>query len=153
MANPERRPSVAAAAQRGKFESWDRSAIHAPLRADQIRPGRLEPGANVILRVISSKLGNTVPDPCQRVTHRNWYTPRSSLQNDPMSQSRRWPTISRIRGIASVRESTSEYPSCGVLDSKPPLVILEAGDVVEDDHSTLDLALVIPQGSGVDQHP
>src|SRR5208337_1814608 len=51
------------------------------------------------------------------------------------------------------RIDLGQYSSCGVLDSKPPLVILEAGDVVEDDHSTLDLALVIPQGSGVDQHP
>src|SRR5271157_124904 len=53
----------------------------------------------------------------------------------------------------SQRIDLGQYSSCGVLDSKPLLVILEAGDVVEDDHSTLDLALVIPQGSGVDQHP
>ena len=154
MPNPERKPSVAAAAQRGDFVSWDNSSIHAPLRATQTWPGRPSPGANMIVRRHLLKEWETCADSVpERHTPKLVYSlfespkrsdvPVQALADDFQNQGNR----------LGQRIDLGQHSSRGILNSKSPLVILAAGDIVEDDHSPLDLTLVIPQGSGIDQHP
>ena len=154
MANPDRRPSEAAAAQRGESESWESSSIQAACGPTSSAGKAGIRGEARSCESFLQSWGTPCRGPCQSVTQRNWCAPCSSLQNDAEIPVQALADDLQNQGNRlGQRIDLGEYPSRGILDSKPPLVILAAGDVVEDDHSPLDLALVIPQGSGIDQHP